>query len=103
MTREEHNAMIQDLRANMGDAAKVTTILADLSKDYNVVLSQSETLNTQNSGLEQRNRDLTEANSKLFLQIGIPVKPPETTTTGNDGDKPKLTYENLFEKGRLKK
>lgn len=113
MTIEEHKNIITEIATNLNDQAKVTTLLADLSKDYSEISSKLDTANTSVADLTKTNEELRAANMKLFTQIGSSEQPntlldepnkDNPTSNGEDTNENKeLTYENLFnEKGELK-
>ena len=113
MTIEEHKNIITEIATNLNDQAKVTSLLADLSKDYSEISSKLDTANTSVVDLTKTNEELRSANMKLFTQIGSseqpsavldePNKDNPTSESENTNDNKELTYENLFnEKGELK-
>lgn len=113
MTIEEHKNIITEIATNLNDQAKVTTLLADLSKDYSEICTQLDTANTSVTELTKTNEELRSANMKLFTQIGSseqpntildePNKDNPTSSGENTNENKELTYENLFnEKGELK-
>lgn len=113
MTIEEHKNIITEIATNLNDQAKVTTLLADLSKDYSEISSQLDVANTSVTDLTKTNEELRAANMKLFTQIGSseqpntlldePNKDNPTSSGENTNENKELTYENLFnEKGELK-
>ena len=113
MTIEEHKNIITEIATNLNDQAKVTTLLADLSKDYSEISSKLDTANTSVTDLTKTNEELRAANMKLFTQIGSSKQPSTvldesnkdnpTSESENTNDNKELTYENLFnEKGELK-
>ena len=113
MTIEEHKNIITEIATNLNDQAKVTTLLADLSKDYSEISSKLDTANISVADLTKTNEELRSANMKLFTQIGSseqpstvldePNKDNPTSSGENTNENKELTYENLFnEKGELK-
>lgn len=103
MTFEEHTKLIQDIRLNLTDEAKVTEALTKLSEDYGATLKTVETEKTTAATLTKTNEDLRKCNMELFLKVGSPT-PANTTKPGQtDTGEQKKSFESLFdEKGKLK-
>lgn len=105
MKGSEHTALIQEIATSLGDATKVTALLAKLSSDYTDTLNRIETL----VPFEADNESLRKANMQLFTQIGSQDKAIETegketkpNETDNKDKKDELTFDNLInEKGGL--
>ena len=113
MTIEEHKNIIGEIALNLNDQAKVTTLLAELSKDYSEVTDNLKSATKNAEELIKTNEELRSANMKLFTQIGsipktgeISNEPNKNEPTPNGvdtGNTKELTYENLFdEKGEIK-
>lgn len=99
MKPEEFKAKTAEILANLNDQAKVSTILAELTEDYDAETVTKTTALTTAEKLTADNEKLRAANMTLFLKVGEQKpnedkKPPEDT-------KPK--YEDLFDAdGNLK-
>jgi hypothetical protein len=99
MTYEEHTALIREIRESATDEGKLSTLLTQLSDDYNSTLGTVKETTDKNTELTQANESLRESNMKLFLKIGQEVKPEENKTPEDT----KKSFEKLFdEKGELK-
>lgn len=107
MKIEEHTQLIQDIMTNIADPTKVTTLLADLSKDYGEISTTIKDYETKVPLMEKDMEDIRRANMKLFQQVGAPPqdnptddKPPVDKPIEN---KPPVDpFKNLFnEKGEL--
>lgn len=85
MKPEEFKAKVTEIMANLTDQGKVSTILADLTVDYDNVISTTEEANTKAAQLAADNESLRKSNMKLFTAMG---SVPEKTTLPND-DEPK--------------
>ena len=109
MTSEEHTQIIQEIATNLGDQAKVTTLLTKLSEDYTETSAKISEYDAKVPQLEQDMESLRSANMKLFLKVGaeikdpIPPTPPTPPTPPNDnGGTETDPYEKLFnDKGDL--
>jgi hypothetical protein len=103
MTRDEHTALIHDLRQNLTNEAKATEILTKLSDDYGETLTKSEENAKTAEKLTKDNTELRDVNMRLFLKVGVPNTNTETKPDSNTGENKPLKYEDLFnEKGGLK-
>lgn len=99
MTREEHTKLIRDIRASLGDEAKVTEILTNLSDDYGTVLTAAETDKANAEKLVKDNEGLRDVNMRLFLKVGSPDTGGKSETVV---EKSEMTFDKLFnEKGGL--
>jgi regulator of replication initiation timing len=100
MKPEEFTAKVQEVLQNLTDQAKVSTILAELTEDYNSVAVETTTAKTTAEKLTADNEKLRQANMNLFLKVGENKKPDDTNKKPEDTT-PK--FEDLFdEKGNLK-
>ena len=99
MKPEEFKAKTAEILANLDDQAKVSTILAELTEDYdNETATKSEALTTAEK-LTADNEKLRAANMSLFLKVGE-QKPAEDEKKLEDTT---TTYEDLFDAdGNLK-
>ena len=99
MKPEEFKAKTAEILANLDDQAKVSTILAELTEDYdNETATKSEALTTAEK-LIADNEKLRAANMSLFLKVGE-QKPAEDEKKLEDTTP---TYEDLFDAdGNLK-
>lgn len=103
ITRESFNDLVQRI-GTCEDSTERTTLLAELSDGVSPIFESVQSLEQQNSDLNNRIKEVQDRNMELFLRVGS--KSPEDVNAEITGDKPpeKLTYENLFdENGRLKK
>jgi len=71
MTKEEHEALLNELLTADLEQSRRTEILQELRTDYGTVHADFEGLTTSNSKLQANNDDLIVSNSKLFRQLGI--------------------------------
>jgi hypothetical protein len=72
MKRDEHEAILTKILA-ASDPAKqgdMSELLQGLREDYGGVLSHTEEVDKENAALAKTNDDLTQSNSRLFLQLG---------------------------------
>ena len=99
MKPEEFKAKTAEILANLNDQAKVSTILAELTEDYDTeTATKSEALTTAEK-LIADNEKLRAANMSLFLKVGE-QKPAEDEKKLEDTTP---TYEDLFDAdGNLK-
>lgn len=99
MKPEEFKAKADEILSNLTDQAKVSTLLAELTEDYNTETVIKSTATTTAEKLTADNEKLREANMKLFLSVGEKaqadvIKKDEPTTP---------TFDALFDdKGNLK-
>lgn len=71
MTKEEHEALLNELLSTDLEQSRRTEILQSLRVDYGKVHSDFDGLTTSNQKLQSNNDDLIVSNSKLFRQLGI--------------------------------
>lgn len=71
MTRDEHEALLNELLLPDLGHTRRTEILTSLRTDYTSVHTDFENLTTSNTRLQNDNADLIVSNSKLFRQAGI--------------------------------
>lgn len=73
MTKEQHNAIIENIKATAGEqsGALIADDLVTLMNDYSVILLQTEDLTNQVNLLTQEKSDLITANGKLFQKVGF--------------------------------
>ncbi len=99
MKPEDFKAKTTEILSNLTDQAKVSTILAELTADYDNVAVETNTAKTTAEKLTEDNEKLRQANMQLFLKVGEPKKETEIKQT----EETKLSYKNLFdENGNLK-
>lgn len=106
MTRDEHKNIVNQLlaMATPEQQAAASTLLTQLTDDYEQTLTDFETATANVQTLTTNNETLREVNAKLFLRVGTTEKEThkETEKGGGSGAEPELTYEALFnEKGEL--
>lgn len=103
MTREEFEAMIQEI-GTTEDEAQRRTLLANLQNETGSIFEENETLQNSNNELTESVKNLQSENYKLFTQIGSKT-PAESKKdfSGEEEPKPKKKFEDLFdENGGLK-
>lgn len=99
MKPEEFKAKTAEILQNLNDQAKVSTILAELTTDYDGVTVDITTAKSTAEKLTADNEKLRQANLDLFLKVGT-TKPADDKKPDEDKT-PK--YEDLFDKdGNLK-
>lgn len=108
MTRDEHNAIIQQLHGMIAPEhiADATGLLTNLSNDYSETLTTSEASTANVERLTTEIDKLLRANGRLFMQVGQTKESQQTEAAqeaASEPTEPMLTFENLFnEKGELK-
>lgn len=102
MKPEEFKAKTAEILQNLGDQAKVSTILAELTTDYDATMVDISTAKTTAEKLTADNEKLRQANLDLFLKVGSSKPETKPDNIKPDGDNtPKI--EDLFDdKGNLK-
>jgi len=78
MTRDEHEALLNELLNPELEQSRRTEILQQLRTDYASVLTDFDELTKTKEKLEKDNADLVISNSKLFRQLGIAGADDET-------------------------
>ena len=102
MKSEEYNTLIQGIRENVGDVAKVTESLTLLAGDYNQVTSDLEASKTELAKMQEENNKLLKANFNLFQQVTVKVDKKKEENFLEDEQPKKKTFEELFDKeGKL--
>jgi hypothetical protein len=99
MKPEEFKALTTEIMQNLTDQAKVSTILATLTEDYDAETVIKTTSLSTTEKLTADNEKLRQANMNLFLKVG------ETKVTEQPQKKEDLTpkFEDLFDaNGNLK-
>jgi phage gp46-like protein len=100
MKPEDFKAKTAEILSNLSDQAKVSTILAELTEDYDKEAVEKATVKSTAEKLTVDNEKLRQANMSLFLKVGE-QKPTDTTKPPNEDKTAK--YEDLFDKdGNLK-
>ena len=104
-TMEEFQKVLNDIRSNLDDTAKVTELLESVSLDYSEMSKENNTLSTNNEKLIKDNDNLRNVNMDLFLKVGS-QRSEENQKSENqvqETQENKLSFENLFDKnGNLK-
>ena len=77
MSKEEHEALLNELLGAELEQSRRTEILQQLRTDYGTVHADFETLETSNKKLQSNNDDLIISNSQLFRQLGVVGGNPE--------------------------
>ena len=70
MDREELRAKFSEV-LTVDDQATRSTMLNDMRSEVEKTFKELDDLKTENEELKNKNTSLTEANSKLFMQIGV--------------------------------
>nr|DAR70216.1 MAG TPA: Phi29 scaffolding protein [Caudoviricetes sp.] len=91
MDREELRNKFTEV-LTVEDHAKRSTMLNDMRSEVEKNFKELDDLKAENTKLVEKNNSLTEANSKLFMQIGV-----ESFT----GEKPKQKQKNLIDLRKL--
>ena len=97
MTREEHKALIDNIKAQAGDVpgAVISDDLAILMSDNSGTLTTVEELNKKVESLSKDNQSLIQANGKLFLKIGSD-SPIKESPIDKDSDEPVLSIAEII-------
>lgn len=75
MSREEHEALLNELLGSELETSRRTDILQQLRTQHGTDLTDFEELTTKSTKLQKDNDDLIVSNSKLFREIGITGNP----------------------------
>jgi len=70
MTREEHEALVLNILANLSDQGQVSEMLNTLREDYSQQLTTVDTLTNEKTTLTTHNESLKNVNNKIMLQLG---------------------------------
>lgn len=105
-TMEEFQKVLNDIRSNLDDTAKVTELLESVSLDYSEMTKENTTLTTNNEKLIKDNDNLRNVNMDLFLKVGnqrAESQLQENQSQENQPKENKLSFDNLFDEyGNLK-
>lgn len=71
MSKEEHEALLNELLGAEIEQSRRTEILQQLRVDYGTVHADFDNLTTTNQKLQSNNDDLIISNSQLFRQLGV--------------------------------
>lgn len=71
MSKEEHEALLNELLVADLEHARRTEILQQLRMDYGTVHADFNVLTDANKNLQKNNDDLIVSNSQLFRQLGV--------------------------------
>lgn len=71
MSKEEHEALLNELLGAEIEQSRRTEILQQLRVDYGTVHVDFDNLTTTNQKLQSNNDDLIISNSQLFRQLGV--------------------------------
>ena len=105
MTRDEHGNIITQIMGmiNPDNQADASTLLTSLSEDYNNVLTDYEKSCENVNTLEEKNQQLRNANSELFLKVGHTQTETKQDDFKSDEKDDIKSFDDLFnEKGDLK-
>ena len=98
---EEFQKILNDIRSNLDDTAKVTELLESVSLNYSEMTKENNTLTTNNEKLIKDNDNLRNVNMDLFLKVGN--QRAESQSQENQSQEDRLSFDNLFdENGNLK-
>lgn len=75
MTRDEHEALLDELNSPEIDTSRRNEILHNLRSDYGSFLAEDEKKTQTLEKLTAEKSDLVTANSRLFRQLGISDNP----------------------------
>lgn len=110
MTRDEHKNIVNQLLTMVTPEtqANASSLLTQLTEDYEKTLTEFETATDNVSRLTANNETLRSVNAELFLKVGTSSKDtnkdnnPMDKGNEGEGDEETLTFEALFnEKGDL--
>jgi hypothetical protein len=102
MTRDEHKAIIDNIRDTAGEqaGALISDSLLTLLSDYASMITTGEDQAIKIAGLEKDNMDLILANGKLFQRIGTEEKPIDETPA--EAEEKEISIEEIVnEKGEM--
>ena len=106
MTRDEHKNIVNQLLAMAPpeNQATASTLLTQLTEDYEQTLTDFETASENVTTLTANNETLRRVNADLFLKVGTSTKNTNKTKEKDEQDDiPELFFDDLFnEKGELK-
>lgn len=105
MTRDEHKNIVNQLlaMATPENQATASSLLTQLTEDYEQTLTDFETATDNVTTLTANNETLRKVNADLFLKVGTAVSKPNNPEKVEDPEIPELSYDDLFnEKGELK-
>lgn len=98
MTKDEHNKILNDLKACASDADRMTLIV-QLEKDYTGVLTERDTATTKALNAESECNKYAKLNNELWLANSVQEKAgqvTETIVTETETEIPKKrTFEDL--------
>lgn len=95
MTRDEHEAFLNELIDPAIEQSRRTEILQSLRVDYGTVLTDFDTNTQQLDKLTKDNADLVISNSKLFRQIGLNEDPNKKKEEDNKSFSETITLEKI--------
>ena len=95
MDIKEYNQKMNDLKANLSDEGKATSIMAELLEDYKDIQNELASTKLINEDLKNKNTSLQDTNCKLFLKVNSD-KPIDEVQEGK-----KKIPELKFENGKL--
>lgn len=99
MTRDEHNAAIQNIMRMIAPEhqAAASEALSALTSDYNDTLTARETAENNARNLTTDNEALRKANMQLFLKVGNTPSPGDTHTNPVPKEEPIPSFDELFD------
>lgn len=104
MKRDEHKQIINQLLGMVTPDKQATAseMLANLSEDYEQVLTANESANSRVEELTANNETLRSVNAKLFLKVGEIPKGEPATEPKEEPEIPTISIDSLFnDKGEL--
>lgn len=94
---EDITTIINDIKVNLNDEAKVTEKLVELMDEYKQAETENNEAKTRLEAVTIDNEKLRDSNMRLFLKIGTPEE------TKEDKKETKLTFDDLLnENGTFK-
>ena len=92
MDIKEYNQKMNDLKANLSDEGKATSIMAELLEDYKDVQNELNSTKLINEDLKNKNTSLQDTNCKLFLKVNSDK--PIDEVQEHEKKVPELKFEN---------
>ena len=94
MTKEEHNALINNIRTCDNEVER-NTMLLNLVTDYDTMLTESDANRNRIEVLEKENNDYAKLNNQLFIQISGNSKPADPENNDGVNMPPKRNFSDL--------
>jgi hypothetical protein len=101
MTKDEHNKILNDLKACTSEADRMALIM-QLETDYTGILNERDTAKTNAENAQNEANKFAKLNNELWLANSTQEKAGQTTPPNNtpptDNIPPKRSYEDLESK-----